>query len=93
MIDPFNNVAIAGESLIMTCLALPQEGIGGNVTVTWTGNGTSLLSEENSGSIIFLSPVKTSHAGEYTCTVRHNIPDAGVDVTETNTTSISIQCS
>ena len=97
MINPFNGVALAGASHRVFCSVIVQDGImesNNTLTVMWTrGDGGMLLSVgESFGSHIFLSPVRTSHGGQYTCTTRLNIPEAGVDVSGANTTSISIQC-
>ena len=94
-INPFNRVALAGESLRVTCSVIPQEGIlEGNLAVTWSRDGgVPLPSGESFGPMIFISSVRTSHGGEYICTARLNIPEAKVDISGTNTTSISIECS
>ena len=95
-VNPFNSVTLtlAGESLTVICSVIPQNGIMYNNTLTlmWTGDGgTPLPSGESFGPIIRLSPVHTSHGGEYTCTARLNIPEARVDVSGTNTTAINVQ--
>ena len=94
-INPFNTSALAGVALTVICSVIPQIGIMYNnttLTLMWTGDGgTPLPSRESFGPIIHLSPVHTSHDGEYTCTARLNIPEARVDVSGTNTTAINVQ--
>ena len=92
-INPFNSLALAGQSFRLTCSALPQEGVGGTVTLTWTRNDMELpAANESSGALVSISPVLTSHGGQYTCTARLTFPEAGIDISGANTTSISIQC-
>ena len=50
-----------------------------------------LPSRESFSGLITLFSVYTSYAGQYTCTARLNIPEAEVDVSGTNTTSIVVQ--
>ena len=50
-----------------------------------------LPSRESFSGLITLFSVHTSYAGQYTCTARLNIPEAEVDVSGTNTTSIVVQ--
>ena len=62
------------------------------LSVLWSmGGGMPLPMEEDSGAMIFISSVRTSHGGQYTCTARLNIPEARVDISETNTTAINVQ--
>ena len=94
-INPFNGVALAGESLTVNCSVIPQEGIMYNnntISVLWSmGGGTPLPMEEDSGAMIFISSVRTSHGGRYTCTARLYIPEARVDVSGTNATAVNVQ--
>ena len=94
-INPYNGVALAGESFAVNCSVIPQEGImydSNTLTVMWSRDGGSPLPDgKSSGPLIFISPVLTSHGGLYTCTARLYISEAGVNVTETNTTVINIQ--
>ena len=93
-INPFNGDVTAGGTLRVTCSLILQEGIMYNddtLTTQWSRDGTPLPAGESSGALIFISPVNTSHAGRYTCTARLNIPEAGVDISGTNTTSIVVQ--
>ena len=95
MINPFNGVALAGVSLRVFCSVIVQDGIMNNntaLTVMWTRDDGGMLLPvgESFGPHIFLSPVHTSHGGQYTCTARLSIPEAGVDVSGANTTSISM---
>ena len=81
----------ARELLTLTCSATVQEGIGGTPMLTWTRNGGMLNGEEDSGSLVLsFSPV-VRDAGEYTCIARLTIPEAGIDVSETNTASVFVQ--
>ena len=92
-INPFNGDVTAGRTLRVLCSLILQEGIIYNDTLTtqWTRDGSPLPAGENSGALIFISRVNTSHAGRYTCTARLNIPEAGVDISGTNTTSVVVQ--
>ena len=77
----------AGEPLTLTCSATVQEGIRGTPTLMWTKNDIVL----NGSLSISFSPVLISHAGEYTCTARLTISEAGVDVSGNNTASVFVQ--
>ena len=93
-INPFNSVISAGLTLRVVCSLILQEGILYNeatLTTLWTRDGTPLPSRESLGPLLVISAVNTSHAGQYTCTTRLNIPEAGVDISGTNTTSISVR--
>ena len=96
MINPFNGVALAGASLRVFCSVIVQDGIMYNntLTVMWTRDDGGILLPvgESFGPLISFSSVRTSHGGQYTCTARLSIPEAGVDVSGANTTNISIQC-
>ena len=78
---------MAGQPLTLTCSATVQEGIDVSPTLTWTKDGV----EQSSGSVLTFDRLLTSHGGVYTCTARLNIPEAGVDVYRTNTTTIVVQ--
>lgn len=81
----------ARQLLTLTCSATVQEGIGGTPMLTWTRNGMGLGGEELSCSLVLsFSPI-ISDTGEYTCTARLAIPEAGVNVSGTNTTSLLVQ--
>ena len=81
----------ARQPLTLTCSATVQEGIGGTPMLTWTRNGVELSGEERSGSLVFsFSPV-IRDTGEYVCTARLTIPEAGVDISGSNTASILVQ--
>ena len=59
--------------------------------LTWTRNGMELRGEERLGSLVLsFSPV-IRDIGEYVCTARLTIPEAGVDISESNTASILVQ--
>ena len=91
-IDPFNRLEMAGQSLTLNCSASIQEGIRGTPVLTWTREDASLSSDVTSAPPLLSFPsLRTSHAGRYTCTARLNIPEAGVDIPGTNTTSIVVQ--
>ena len=93
-INPFNSVISAGLTLRVVCSLMPQEGIiysNDTLTTLWTRDGMPLPSGESLGLLIVISAVNTNHAGQYTCTTRLNIPEAGVDISGTNTTSISVR--
>ena len=77
-------LVVAGQSLTLTCSATVQEDIDVSPTLTWTRDGV----EQSSGSVLTFDPLFTSHGGVYTCTARLNIPEAGVDVYGTNTTTV-----
>ena len=93
-VNPFNSVISAGLTLRVVCSLIPQEGIiysNDTLTTLWTRDGMPLPSGESLGPLIVISAVNTNHAGQYTCTTRLNIPEAGVDISGTNTTSISVR--
>ena len=93
IIDPFNRLETAGQSLTLTCSASVQEGIRGTPVLTWTREDASLLSDFISAPPLLSFPsLRTSHAGRYTCTARLSIPEAGVDVSGNSRTNVSIQC-
>ena len=92
-IDPFNSLEMAGQPLTLNCLASIQEGIRGTPVLTWTREDASLPSDITSAPpLLSFSSLRTSHAGRYTCTARLIIPEAGVDVPGTTTTSVFMQC-
>ena len=82
-ISPFT----AGQFLTLLCSATVQEGIDVSPTLTWTRDGV----QQSSGSVLYFEPLLTSHGGVYTCTARLNIPEAGVDVYGTNTTTVVVR--
>ena len=90
-ISPFNSVGLAGQTYRLTCLVIPPNGINRTISVMWTRDGMALPSGESSGSIINIRSLSTSHGGRYTCSARLTIPEAGVDVSGENTTSIIVQ--
>ena len=80
-----------GESLTLICSASIQEGVRGTPQLTWTREGDALQNEATSSPpFLTFSTLRTSHGGEYTCSARLTIPEAGVDVTGTNTTIIFV---
>ena len=83
---------MAGESLTLTCSTSIQEGINGSSTLTWTRDSIEQPGEDRSGFLsLSLIPLHTSHGGVYICTARLTIPEAGVDVSESNMTTITVQ--
>ena len=78
---------MAGLPLTLTCSATVQECIDVSPTLTWTRDGV----EQSSGLDLTFDRLLTSHGGVYTCTARLNIPEAGVDVYGTNTTTVVVQ--
>ena len=94
-IDPFDSLEMAGQLLKLNCSASIQEGIRGTPVLTWTrpeGFG-DLPSEATLAPPLLTFPsLRTSHAGQYTCTARLIIPEAGVDILGASTTNVSIQC-
>ena len=87
-----NGSILAGEQLILTCSATVQEGTMGSPILTWSRDGVELSAEASSNSLLLrFSPLLTSHGGVYMCTARLAIPEAGVDVTGTNTTAVRVQ--
>ena len=92
-ITPFNSVVMAGQPLSLNCSASIQDGISGTPSLTWTRVDDDDLPTEvtSEPSLLSFSSLRTSHAGRYTCTARLSIPEAGVDVSGDNTTSIFVQ--
>ena len=91
-IVPRSNVPImAGQSLTLTCSAVLQEGISGNPTLMWTRDIDGVADFIVPGSLLTFEPLLTSHGGVYTCTARLTIPEAGVDVSEVNATTVYVQ--
>ena len=90
IIAPSSIIVVAGQPFTRTCSASVQDGISGTPTLIWTRNGIELSGEGSSGSLSF-SPLRTSHGGVYTCTARLTIPEAGVDVSGTDTITIVVQ--
>lgn len=88
-----NSTVIAGQLLTLTCSATVQEGIRGTPTLTWSREGFDDLPIETTSSppLLTFPSLHTSHGGQYTCTARLNIPDAGVAVSGSNTTNVSVQ--
>ena len=83
---------MAGQPLTLTCSTSVQEGVNGSLSVTWTKDDLEQPGEVRSGSVsLHLTPLHTSHSGVYTCTARLIIPEVGVDVTESNMTTVTIQ--
>ena len=81
------SLAMAGESLTLTCSATVQEGIGGSPTLMWSRGAI----QQSTGSSLTFDPLLTSHGGVYTCTARLTIPEAGVDVSGLNATTVRVQ--
>ena len=88
-----NSTIIAGQLLTLTCSATIQEGIRGTPTLTWSREGFDELPVETTSSppLLIFSSLRTSHGGQYTCIARLSIPDAGVVVSGSNTTNVSVQ--
>ena len=83
---------MAGEPLTLTCSATIQEGISGTPTFTWSRDGDALPDDVNDAPPLLTFPsLRTSHGGRYTCTARLSIPEAGVDVSGTNSANVSVQ--
>ena len=87
--------AIAGDPFVLTCLVtnLPNNLISDPV-LSWSGAGVDqssvqLLSEGLNLSLSF-SPLQTSQGGVYTCTTTLSIPEAGISITETSMTTITV---
>ena len=78
---------MAGQRLTLTCSATVKVSIDGSPTLTWTRDGV----EQSSGSVLTFDPLRTSHGGVYTCTARLHIPEAGVDVSGANATSVVVK--
>ena len=92
-IAPYNNsvIAQAGQPFTLTCSASTQ-GVSAMPTLMWIRDGDILPIESGSGPLdLSFSPLHTSDGGPYTCTAILNIPEAGVDVSGTNTTNIFVQ--
>ena len=84
---------MAGQPLTLTCFVTLQEGIRGTPVLTWTREGFDNLPSEAASAppLLTFPTLRTSHGGQYTCTARLSIPEAGVDVPGTMSANISIQ--
>ena len=83
---------MAGQPLTLTCSTSVQEGINGSLTLTWTKDDLEQPGEVRSGSLSLpFAQLHTSHGGVYICTARLIIPEAGVDISESNLTTITVQ--
>lgn len=92
-----SNFPTAGEFLNVTCLGTitPRNLITGP-NLTWIGPGvdqnTVQMYDGNSDKLTLLfSPLYTSDGGVYICNITLSIPEAGVYVSEAETTSITVQ--
>ena len=91
-IAPFNSLEMAGQSLTLNCSVTIQDGIRGTPTLTWTRVDDDLPTEATSEPpLLSFSSLYTSHAGRYTCTARLFIPEARVDVSGVNTTTVTVE--
>ena len=81
----------------LICLATVVPGLVSNHTLTWEGPGINqpgveLIGEVLSGPLsLSFSSLLTGYGGVYTCTARFSIPEAGVDISGTNTTVVVVQ--
>ena len=83
---------LIGQPLTLNCSASIQEGITGTPILTWTKDGVQQTAEFSSGSLVLSFPsLHKTHSGLYICNARLIIPEAGVDVSGTNTTSVLVQ--
>ena len=83
---------IVGQPLTLTCSTSIQEGINGSPTLTWTKDGLEQPGVSASGSLSLpIIALHTSHGGVYICTARLIIQKAGVNISESNMTTITVQ--
>ena len=86
----------AGLAHNLTCSVMVVSGLTAGPTLVWNGHGVGQVgvkssSEATSNALsLTFSPLHTSHGGFYTCTARLTIPEAGVNVTRSNTTSVVV---
>ena len=79
---------IAGQSLSVECMFQMTDNLIRPPTVQWVNSSGSVQSDT---STLSLSPLLTSHGGEYTCTVTINIPELNILLTSEGTTTITVQ--
>lgn len=91
-IVPSSDSVMAGDPLSLTCSATVQEGISGTPTFSWSRDDGALPDDVDDASPLLSFPsLRTSHGGGYTCTARLSIPEAGVNVFDTNSVNVSVQ--
>ena len=82
---------MAGQPLTLTCSSSLQQDVNGSPTLMWTRDGVDQPGEGSSNSLsLSFSPLLTSHGGVYTCTAGLTIPEASVDISGTNSTSVFV---
>ena len=81
----------AGGPLNLSCLVtIPHELVSSPI-LTWSGPGIDQNDTSESLDSLTLDVVHTRHAGVYTCTATLIIPEAGVNLTETGMTIVTVQ--
>ena len=89
--------AVAGESLKLTCSAtVVPDNLIIDPILTWSRPGVDQIGVEESietasNLSLTFSPLYTSHGGVYVCSARLTNPEAGVDVTGIQMTTINVQ--
>ena len=94
-ISASSDLTTAGDLFNLTCSAVILNNLISNPILIWSGPGVNQINVQSSSEALNLtlsfSPLHTSHGGVYICRVRLLIPEAGVDVSETQTTIINVQ--
>ena len=81
----------------LTCSSTVIPGLISGPILVLEGPGVNQPGVELTGEMIYgplslyFSSLLTGYGGVYTCTARLSIPEAGVDISETNTTTVVVQ--
>lgn len=78
-VTDFGYTPVVGQRFELVCLVDLHGTLSGNLTFSWEGPGQFPTPEtpsyDNERSILIFNPLKLSHEGEYTCSVRlENFP-------------------
>ena len=81
-----------GEEVTLECNVSVVMFLSEEPTIELAGPGGDVVEMATGRTLKYLlDPVNTSHAGQYTCTARLQIPSVGVDVRVENTTNLMVQ--
>ena len=77
----------AGQPFTLVCSFMMPDNLIRPPIVQWLDSTGEVLSDNSS---LYFPLLRTSHGGEYTCTVNISIPELDIELTEENNTNITV---
>ena len=93
MISPVNSTVTAGDTLTLQCTMTTIPYLAVQPTVKLLGPEGSVLTTSNISLMVDLTldPVRTSHAGQYTCIASVVITSVSVDVSGQSSSTLTVK--